>query len=477
MVKILPFILLALFFGPCGGKKRVPTPPRPPVPAPTVQPTPTPDPSPSATPAASPTPIVMPTPPVGSLQPGPAPTPFPAEQRVELAGGEDLGAAINQVQRPGVREIVISASGRIDTPIVLLPDVRLTLKDGVYLRSHTSGIPIRLKERASVVGPGMNKAGIYESSVKGQWTVVAGFYGTESNGAPDFDITLYGFEVRGAPERDGDRFSTPQAVALGNCKRCRAEDLWINGTHSIGLQVGGGGVHFTPNGPVRQFADSVKVIHCKFTRVASQPLALVNGQDIEFAYNWIEKSGHTGGPGSHPIDLEINQIEDRLLRVWIHHNWIDSREASSFGNGIIVQAGEKIEEIDDIVVEHNVLIGGNLRPATNWMSNGIYVFGTAMKHVTVQFNRVWRTGQACFNVQGAGIRVLDNECVDTGGGGLSGAIVERVTSSKERKSEVARNSAQHLGDGSADQSILVINSPDLVLGENPGFTVMRRQDR
>lgn len=468
MRKFLLILVLAVFLIACDDNKRsTPQPPRPPAPAPS-----------SEVPAASPdvpNAVVLPTPPAGVLNPGPGPTPFPKEQQAVLSSSSDVGEAINLAQKlGGIKEVVLDQSCRIETPVILQPGIRLRLNDGVVVTTHTEGIPIRLKEGASIVGAGMNKSGIVESSVKGQWVVIAGYYGTESNGAPDFDLLLHGFQVKGSDERGTDFNSAPQAVALGNCKRCHAEDLWINGTHSIGLQVGGGGVHFTPSGQVRQFADSVKVVHCKFSRVASQSLALVNGQDIEFAYNWIDSPGQLGGPGSHPIDLEINQIEDRLQRVKIHHNFIDSRQGLVFGNGIIVQAGEKIEEIDDIEVTDNVLIGGNLQPATNVMSNGIYVFGPAMKHVTVRSNRVWRTGQACFNVNGAGIVVTDNECVSTGGGGIPGAIAEHVRNSAQRRSEISRNTFRALGDGSADGRLQITDSPELILGDNPGFGVERK---
>lgn len=451
-MKLIAVVILALVLWDCG-KKPVPRP------SPTPTPTSTPTPSPTPTPEPLPTPPVIPS-------PSPTPTLFPSANRVHLGPSEDLGRAVGiAFKGPDIREVVVEESGVWSTQVVIAPGNRLRLAMGVTITTTTALPPILVQSGGSVVGAGWDTSTIVESTNPQQWTVIGAYQSTLRNGDTDSDILLTGFRIAGSPGHPF--YSAPQAISLGNCKRCKVERVWIDGTHSIGIQLGGAGF-------LGHAAEDSAVVHCRFTRVASQSLALVNGRRIELSYNHFSDTGQPGGPGSHPIDVELNGSEDVAHGVNIRANYIDLRNAVVNGNGIIVQVTTGSLEIGDILVEGNVLIGGNIYPpATNWMSNGIYVFGTTAQNVTINNNRIWRTGLSGIRVEGAGMVVTNNELVNVGGGSNPGVYLDVVTST-ERQSVFSHNTFRYLG-GPADSRLVVYGNP--VLEDNDGFELVRPTSR
>jgi hypothetical protein len=444
----------------CFSRKSKSAPPPISIPVPVLVPTPIPEP----TPEPIPPPVLVPeipdrSLPLPSLRPPAPPLPSLWPDQYRVGDVSDIGEAIRLA--PSNMEVVVTKSGDLLSPVVLLPGTRLRLAQGVVITTRTEGIPFRLMEGTSIIGE--SGSVIIESSVAGQFTVIAGYYGSEKNGAADSDITLQGFEVRGSAERR-DFNSAPQAIALGNCKKFQVLGLWINGTHSIGIQVGGAGFD-------GHAAEDGIVSHCRFTRVASQSLALVNGRRIIFEYNDFDATGQFGGPGSHPIDLELNGPDDVLYDVMIRGNYIDMREAAVNGNGIIAQVSTGSQEVGEIHIEDNLLIGGNpYPPVTNMMSNGIYVFGATMRNATIKGNRIWRTGQSGLNLEGAGIVCTDNELVNVGGGGLPGVLLNSLRKG-DRESEFYNNTFRWTGDGPQDNRILKVNC-EVKMENNPGFNVV-----
>lgn len=426
----------------------VPEPPKPPQPDP-----PRPDPIPEPKPVypALPTITMPPAPPMPDL-------PDEVDQSLHIyADGADLGAAIMSAQGGGRREIIVDRSGELRTPVILKPHTRLRLEPGVEIRSKlTDAIPFRLMEHTSIVGG--EGSVIYENE-SGRFEVVTGYYGTERNGDPDFDIHLYGFEVRGSNRPDF--WSAAAAVYLCNGKNCSATKLFINGTHSIGLAVGG-------NAQFGHSAEDVKVSHCRFERVASQSLALVNGRRITFEYCEFYKPGQLNGPGSHPIDLELNNSDDVLYDVLIRGMMIDFRDALQNGNGLIVQVTTGSQEIGKIRLEDIVIIGGNPFPPdiTNWASSGIYCFGQTLRDVRISNCDVWRTGHGGLTLEGKDIFVENVRLVNCGGGGIPGATLNSVTGGLKNVSYV------HTGHGPGDGRMLLINS-EVTMDNVTGFGIVK----
>jgi hypothetical protein len=265
--------------------------------------------------------------------------------------------------------------------------------------------------------------------------------------------------------------SAYQAISLGNCSRCTVDKVWINGTRSIGIQLGGSSTY-------GNWAEGSKVVNCLFTRVASQNLALVNGRNILFENNRFIAPGQAGGPGSTTIDLEPNEAQDRLENVIIRNNFIDGKdsEMDTAGNGIVVQATTGTPHVGNILVEGNTIVGGYNTPTkvTNKMSNGVYVFGGTMKDVRVVNNRITRMGQAGLNMEGANLQVLNNYMLDVGGGGVPGFIVVNVYG----KSRIEGNTFQATGTGPADgRMILRGETRGTVFGNNPGWVVTDERGR
>jgi hypothetical protein len=380
--------------------------------------------------------------------------------------GADLGARINAADRslgdaPG--EIVTRGGGEIATQVVVSSGHTLRLGPGTYA-PVTEGAPILLKPRASLVGAGWDQTIILESTAKGQFTVVSAFNNAHLNGSADSDLTISGLQIKGANSAMGSGIT--QAISLGNCSRCTVDGVWINGTRSIGIQLGA-----SPE--MGNWAEDSKVVNCRFTRVASQNLAVVNGKNILFENNRFLAPGQLGGPGSTAIDVEPNEQQDRIQNITIRNNYLDFRgsELPTAGNGILVQSASIFPQgtpnlVGPFLIEGNTIIGGNLEgPPAIPLSNAIYAFGQSMRDVTIINNRVTRTGQAGIHLEGTRFTVRDNQLTDVGGGGIPGFRMVSVTDSR-----ITGNSFTYTGRGSADGTIAITgSSKNNVIRDNPGL--------
>jgi len=374
--------------------------------------------------------------------------------------GQDIGAKINAAdkalgQKSG--EIVIKGGGTISTQVVISSDHVLRLMPGTYAAT-TSTIPILLKPRSSVIGSGWDSI-IVESTAPGQFTVLGAYNNSIVNGSADAGLVIRDVQIKGANPGFN---SAPQAISLGNCTGCLVDKVWINGTRSIGVQLGG-------SSSKGNLAENSKVTNSLFTRVASQNLALVNGRNITFEGNRFIASGQTGGPGNTNIDLEPNESTDHLENIIIRNNLIDVRDSDTItGNGIVVQATTGTPYVGPILVENNKIIGGSTTGViTNHLSNGIYVFGGTMRDVTIRNNVITRTGQNGISIDGTRIIVTDNELNDVGGGGTPGFTVSAT------HSQIVNNTFSYSGSGPSNSSIVVTaTANNNTFKNNRGFQVV-----
>ena len=374
--------------------------------------------------------------------------------------GQDIGAKINAAdkalgQKSG--EIVIKGGGTISTQVVISSDHVLRLMPGTYAAT-TSTIPILLKPRSSVIGSGWDSI-IVESTAPGQFTVIGAYNNSIVNGSADAGLVIRDVQIKGANPGFN---SAPQAISLGNCTGCLVDKVWINGTRSIGVQLGG-------SSSKGNLAENSKVTNSLFTRVASQNLALVNGRNITFEGNRFIASGQTGGPGNTNIDLEPNESTDHLENIIIRNNLIDVRDSDAItGNGIVVQATTGTPYVGPILVENNKIIGGSTTGViTNHLSNGIYVFGGTMRDVTIRNNVITRTGQNGISIDGTRIIVTDNELNDVGGGGTPGFTVSAT------HSQIVNNTFSYSGSGPSNSSIVVTaTANNNTFKNNRGFQVV-----
>ena len=375
--------------------------------------------------------------------------------------GQDIGAKINAADKalglkPG--EIIVKGGGTISTQIVISSDHILRLMPGTYAAT-TQNIPILLKPRSSLIGSGWESI-IGESTSPGQFTVISAYYNSVLNGSADAGLVIRNVQIKGA---NPGFHSAPQAISLGNCTGCLVDNVWINGTRSIGIQLGG-------SSSKGNFAENSKVTNSLFTRVASQNLALVNGRNITFEGNRFIASGQTGGPGNTNIDLEPNEATDHLENIIIRNNLIDVRDSEMpiTGNGIVVQATSGTPYVGPILIEKNKIIGGSTQGViTNILSNGIYVFGGTMRDVTIRNNVITRTGQNGISIDGTRIIVTDNELNDVGGGGTPGFTVSAT------HSQIVNNTFSYSGSGPSNSSIVVTaTANNNTFKNNRGFQVV-----
>jgi len=379
---------------------------------------------------------------------------------VDRFPGADLGAKINAADMSlgaDGGELVVKGGGVISTQVILSPNHVLRIMPGKYV-TKTSSIPILMKSRSSIIGSGWESI-IFESTAPGQFTVVSAYNQSILNGNPDSGLVVRDLQIKGANPGFN---SVPQAISLGNCSNCLVDKVWINGTRSIGIQLGG-------SASTGHWAENSKVTNCLFTRVASQNLALVNGKNITFEGNRFMTSGQAGGPGNTNIDVEPNEPKDRLENVIIRNNVIDVRnsEMSPTGNGIVVQATTGTPYVGPILIEGNMIIGGSIEGTiTNVLSNGIFVFGGTMRDVTIQNNSITRTGQSGMNVQGSRFIVTNNTLKDIGGGGTPGFVVQLTDS------RVTDNTFSYSGRGPVDGQIIIHPSSERnIIKGNRGFTI------
>jgi hypothetical protein len=375
--------------------------------------------------------------------------------------GQDIGAKINAADKalgPKAGEIVVKGGGTISTQVVISSDHILRLMPGTYAAT-TQNIPILLKPRSSVIGSGWDSI-IGESTAPGQFTVISAYYNSVLNGSADAGLVIRNVQIKGANPGFN---SAPQAISLGNCTGCLVDNVWINGTRSIGIQLGG-------SSSKGNFAENSKVTNSLFTRVASQNLALVNGRNITFEGNRFIASGQTGGPGNTNIDLEPNEATDHLENIIIRNNLIDVRdsETPTTGNGIVVQATTGTPYVGPILIEKNKIIGGSTQGViTNHLSNGIYVFGGTMRDVTIRNNVITRTGQNGISIDGTRIIVTNNELNDVGGGGTPGFTVSAT------HSQIVNNTFTYSGSGPVDGRIVVLpTANNNTFMNNRGFQVV-----
>jgi hypothetical protein len=368
-----------------------------------------------------------------------------AQSRVVRANqypGADIGAKVNAADKAlgaGAGEIVLSGGGNIATQIVISGNHTLRIERGTYSATTTLA-PILLKSGAKLFGTASWDAIVLESTALNQFTVISAYNNAQRNGSADADITIKDIQVKGANPGFN---SAPQAISLGNCTRCLVDHVWINGTRSIGVQLGGASFD-------GHWAEDSKVINSLFTRVASQNLALVNGRNITFENNRFIAAGQPGGPGSSNIDVEPNSETDHAENIRIVNNLIDVRESDvpTSGNGILVQSGSGTQFVGPVLIENNTIYGGKIvGVVTNVLSNAIYCLGATMKDVTIRNNRVTRTGQSGLRIEGTRFIVTGNQFTDVGGGGTPGFYMA-ITNS-----QIIGNTFTYSGSGPVDNTV------------------------
>ena len=355
-----------------------------------------------------------------------------AQGRVVVANdfpGADLGAKINAADRQlgaSAGEILVRGGGVITSQVIVGSGHTLRFSAGTY-RLETE-IPwegaILLKSNATVTGSGWDTV-IVEPPRVG-WIVFqshAAAKGKPYDSGGETDLSISNLQIKGAnPAVDGGIRAT---VSLGNCHRCRAENLWLDGTGVLGIQAGG-------NPHANRSADTVTISKNKFTRVATQVIAVVNARNVVIDGNTIKDSGRLGVLGGTAIDLEPNEPGDTIANITITNNLIDSRGSGFLhGNGILVQNGAGARDFGPVLVKGNTIIGGNLTPnETGNVASGIYV-AAGTRDVEIADNIVRRVSHSGIRLENSTRNyVHGNTLVSTGSGGNISFHIANTTDSQ-----------------------------------------------
>jgi hypothetical protein len=266
--------------------------------------------------------------------------------------GADIGAKINAADAAlgaNAGDIRVSSGGNIATQINISSKHTLRIVAGNYTATTNSSV-IRLKDDASLQCSDWN-AVLRESTGKvgasSPFTIVRDYNGDVSNHAASQNITINGCHFKGARS---DFNSVSQTVGLGNCKNCKVTNNWLDATRTIGIQAGGG----SANG---NYASNVSIAHNRLTEVASQNIAVTNGENVEVDQNEMKTPGQLGGPGVSVIDVEPN-AGDRLKNIRITRNTIDATQSTTFTvtNGMAIQ-NYNTKDYGPVEVIGNKLVG------------------------------------------------------------------------------------------------------------------------
>ncbi|MGB8508635.1 MAG: right-handed parallel beta-helix repeat-containing protein [Pyrinomonadaceae bacterium] len=358
--------------------------------------------------------------------------------------GADLGAKINAANAslggsPG--EILVRGGGTISTQVIITPGHTLRFSAGTYTL-QTERLwegAFLLQSKTSVVGSGWDT--IIVEPPKVGWIVFQSFADASSqpvHSGTDSDIRITDLQIKGAnPAVEG---GVRQTVVLGNCHRCGVENLWLNGTGVIGIQAGGTAV-------AGNFADGVTIKKNLLSHVASQAVAVVNGQNVVIDSNTFKDSGRCCAEGMTPIDLEPNDPRDIIRNIEITNNTIDSRNSNFIhGNGILVQNGARTSGYGPVLVQNNTVIGGELLPPlAGYISVGIYVTAFT-ENVKIINNTVRRVAHSGIRLENTTRNyVSGNKLISTGTGGIISFEVTNTTDSQIFDNVVAIDPNSPLG--------------------------------
>ncbi len=221
------------------------------------------------------------------------------------------------------------------------------------------------------------------------------------------------------------------ALYLGNCHNCTISKNWLDRTHSIGIQAGGGSA-------LGFYAKGNVIENNLLTDVASQVLAVSNAEDVTMRNNDIYRAGQDGGPGVSVIDVEPN-VGDRTRNILIDGNLIDVTESildsevntQKVSHGIVIQNGNGAAPFDEIVVSNNKVIGTRLSQTGFHRIAGAGIIVREAAGVKVHGNYVQRAYNCVLLDSGStSVSVTNNECNSTGSG--STAAIGMIDSSNNK---------------------------------------------
>lgn len=226
------------------------------------------------------------------------------------------------------------------------------------------------------------------------------------------NIAVIGFHIRGRQRvYDGGVRST---ILFGNCKRCTAQNNYLEDTASIGITFGGSALEKD------YFANDCLAYHNITSGVAAANIAAINAENVYVTENYALRLGHHEprfGGGVCGFDLETNSPADHSKNIFVFNNLYDYEGSiPSAGSAICLQDPYRGPNHGLVVAVNNVAIGGREDRVHRFMSNGLFLNG--LKDCQIRNNYVYRTGQNAIQAYAInGCVIEDNDFESTGGGG------------------------------------------------------------
>lgn len=319
-------------------------------------------------------------------------------------------------------EIHVRGGGELSEPVIIGGGHTLRLFAGTYQVAFdtTHSGAFLLKDGASIVGEGWQTVIVEPRNL---WNtipvrIIRVHQDTLATDNPARDIIVRDLQIKGT--EGVPQTGVTQTVTLGNCTRCTAENLFLNGTHGIGIQAGG-------NSNTGNFASDVVIRRNKLTNVPSQNIAVVNGERIRIEENTITDPSAKAVTAITAIDIEVNTAIDKVNDIQILNNTIDLRNSAQAVFGIVFQSAG-VPNNGRSVIRGNKILG---HPILTTIA--IHLPDPSSTEMIVEDNSIDVAAVGGIALNGKRLTVQRNQLTNAGGEGciILGTVTDsRITNNK-----------------------------------------------
>ncbi|HVF56299.1 MAG TPA: right-handed parallel beta-helix repeat-containing protein [Pyrinomonadaceae bacterium] len=327
--------------------------------------------------------------------------------------GANLSAKIKNADAslgPARGEIQVRGGGTLNESVTIGEGHTLKLLAGTYqiVFNITDTGAFLLKDGASIAGEGRSTVIVEPRKTVGASPVrvIQAYSDIVSHDAASRDLNVRDLQIKGADDMLGDGIR--QTVTLGNCSRCTVENVFLNGTHGIGIQAGG-----TPD--AGNFSSDVRIKNNYLLNVPSQNIAVVNGERVYVEGNTIKDPTAKATTALAAIDVEVNTGRDKANDIFITDNTLDLRGAAQSVFAIQYQSAGVANGGKSSVIRGNKILGHPYYTAA-----GIVIADPYTADMLIEDNFIENVGVTGISLNGRRLTVRRNLMKD---GGTDGCIV------------------------------------------------------
>jgi hypothetical protein len=275
---------------------------------------------------------------------------------ITTVAGPDLGARIAAADALAgaafCRIVIPPGDYTISTQIVLSDNRHVHFGAGVY-ENNTPAESILFGHNTTISGNGAATI-LKQSSAADHPTNIPAYklFATKYYHAGLFEgsqnVTFTDFRIQGQDAVVGS--SSPGAIDISNGANTIIERVYFDHCKCFGIALGG-------TSSTGHYCFNTKILACTFDQTFYEGIAAVNADTLIIQGNIL-----IAGEWAVGIDLEANEITDRLQNFDISHNLFDHREqATTSGGDIDINgSGAGIPRVGPGIVSGNVCIGADL---------------------------------------------------------------------------------------------------------------------